>query len=407
MERNAPKILFVTHKYPPSLGGMQQQSYALTRNYQEIGESSVIAYNSRYPVWLFFLIIIPWVAIRLIKDREIDVIHGNDGLMGIFLTPFLISRKKVFVTVHGLDVYLGMRAYQWWVRTFLKRFEGVIAVSAETAAGCVERGVPEKKVSIVLNACDTNWSDSKDPEFAKWLKEQHGIDCDKQVIVLSAGRPVPRKGFSWFAGNVLPDLPDDAIYAVVGPASGAGPMLQFLRKFLPDALFQGLCHAVGAETDYIKLKDISQRPELKGRVALLGRLPREHLNQIYLHSHIYVMPNLKVEGDFEGFGLVIQEATYNGALCLAADVDGIPSAIRDGETGILLPSGNAAAWTARINALCADPEQRGSLARRFQAKLRKDMTTWADVALAYQRIFSVSLARDTKTSDGSPMSETH
>jgi phosphatidylinositol alpha-1,6-mannosyltransferase len=377
---------------------MQQQSYALTRNYQEISAASVIAYNSRYPVWLFFLIIIPWVVIRLLKDPEIDIIHGNDGLMGIFLTPFLISRKKVFVTVHGLDVYLGMRVYQWWVRNVLKRFEGVIAVSAETAAGCVERGVPETKVSIVLNACDTNWTDRKDPEFAKWLKEQHGIDCDKQVILLSAGRPVPRKGFSWFAAKVLPDLPEGIVYAVVGPVSGAGPILRFLRRFAPDALFRSLCHAVGAETDYVELKDISQRPELSGRIVILGRVPRERLNQIYLHSHIYVMPNLKVEGDFEGFGLVIQEATYNGALCLAAEVDGIPSAIRDGETGILLPSGNAEAWSAKIKEVCADPEKREGLSRSCQAALRKDMITWANVALAYRRIFADALLRDPERS---------
>ena len=29
------------------------------------------------------------------------------------------------------------------------------------------------------------------------------------------------------------------------------------------------------------------------------------------------MPNLKIDGDFEGFGLVALEAAYNGALCLA------------------------------------------------------------------------------------------
>ncbi|MFY0596609.1 MAG: glycosyltransferase family 4 protein [Cognatishimia sp.] len=405
MERNAPKVLFVTHKYPPSLGGMQQQSYALTRNYQDIGDASVIAYNSRYPVWLFFLIVIPWVALRLLKDRDIDIIHGNDGLMGIFLTPFLISRRKIFLTVHGLDVYLGMRPFQWWVRTFLKRFEGVIAVSAETAEGCIERGVPKEKASVVLNACDTNWTDDKDPEFAKWLKDQHGIDLGNQVILLSVGRPVPRKGFSWFAEKVLPDLPDGVIYAVVGPVSGAGPTLRFLRKFLPDTLFQGICHALGAETDYIKLEDISKRSELKGRIVLMGPLSRARLNQIYLHSQFFVMPNLKVEGDFEGFGLVIQEATYNGALCLAADADGIPSAIRDGETGILLPSGNAAAWAARINALFADPKERDSFARRCQSALRKDMTTWADVALAYHQLFVKSLTREAQASDRLPKSE--
>lgn len=392
MKRNTPKVLFVTHKYPPSLGGMQQQSYALTQSYSAIGEASVIAYNSRYPVWLFFCVVVPWIALRLLADREINVIHGNDGLMGIFLTPFLLTNRKVFLTVHGLDVYLGARAYQWWLQTFLKRFEGVIAVSAETAAGCIARGVPEAKVSTVLNACDTKWRDEKDPEFTSWLQTEHGVDCDTHFVIMSAGRPVPRKGFSWFATKVMPELPDNVVYVVVGPVSGAPAAMRFLQKFLPSALLQSLSHAVGAQSDYIRLRDASDRPNLKGRVVIAGPMTREPLNQMYLHSSVFVMPNLRVEGDFEGFGLVIQEATYNGALCLAADVDGIPSAIRDGETGILLPSGNSDAWVAQINALCADPATRQKRAIAFKTALRENMMTWGDVAKAYKRLFGAAVA---------------
>lgn len=388
MDPNAPKVLFVTHKYPPSLGGMQRQSFELTSNYMKIGKASLIAYNSRYPVSLFFLIVIPWILLRLLKDREIEVIHGNDGLMGIFLTPFLASRRKVFLTVHGLDVYLGARVYQWWVRTFLKRFDAVIAVSVQTAEGCIVRGVAPEKVSTVLNACDKNWTHQKDPAFAQWLRDKHGIDPSTHIVITSAGRPVPRKGFSWFAAHVMPKLPENVVYVVAGPVSGMGLIMTVLRRALPRALFESVCHAVGAETDSAKLIDLADGPDLKGRLVLAGPMTRKPLNQMYLHSRIFVMPNLRIQGDFEGFGLVIQEATYNGALCLAADADGIPSAIRDRETGILLPSGDVDAWAAEINALCANPDELQLLARTYQANLQDGLMTWADVARSYQRIFA-------------------
>lgn len=382
-----PKVLFVTHKYPPSLGGMQRQSYELISNYRQIEDVSLISYNSRYPVWLFFLIIVPWVAIRLVRERDINVIHGNDGLMGVFLTPFLLTRRKLFVTVHGLDVFLGLPLYQWWVRTWLRRFDGVIAVSRETAAGCVARGILESKVSCVLNTCDHDWTNDPDPKFAAWLKKEHGLDLDGKVVVASAGRPVPRKGFSWFASQVLPKLPDNVVYLIAGPKSEQGLALRFLRAVLPESAFKSLCHAIGIETDYAKLKEITENPAMSGRLVILGPMTRGPMNQLYLHSQIFAMPNLKVEGDFEGFGLVVLEAVYNGALCLAADVDGIPSAVRHGETGLLLASGDPTAWINTITELCENPAQLKASAIACRKALRADDYTWRDVALAYREQF--------------------
>ncbi len=381
------KVLFVTHKHPPSLGGMQRQSFELVQSYREIGEVSLIAYNSRYPIWLFFLIVVPWVAIKLAIERDIDLIHGNDGLMGVFLTPFLVMRQRVFVTVHGVDVVLGSRIYQWWVRTWLPRFDGIIAVSWQTVEACLSRGIPESKVGCVLNACDRNWNDKLDPEFSTWLKEEHGLDWTQKTVIASVGRPVPRKGFYWFASEVLPQLPDSVAYVIAGPRAEDSLALRVLRAALPPKAFKSFCHAIGIGTDYTKLKTIKEEQSIAGRFVMLGALSRQQLNQLYLHAKIFAMPNLKVDGDFEGFGLVLQEAAYNGALCLAADVDGIPSAIRPNETGILLPSGAPTAWIKTITDLCADPDQLNSSAKEFQQAIRADNYGWMDVALAYRQRF--------------------
>ena len=387
-----PKVLFVTHKHPPSLGGMQRQSFELVRNYRQIGDASLIAYNSRYPVWMFFLIVVPWVAIKLAIERDIELIHGNDGLMGVFLTPFLVTRRKLFVTAHGLDIVLGSRLYQWWVRTWLRRFDGIIAVSWQTAEACIARGIPEPKVGCVLNACDRDWTDDPDPGFTKWLKDEHGLDWGEKVIIASVGRPVPRKGFSWFASEVLPKLPDTAVYLIVGPKAEESVGLRLLRAALPPSAFKSLCHAIGIGTDYVKLRDILETPNMAGRLVMLGALSRDQLNQLYLHAQILAMPNLKVDGDFEGFGLVAQEAAYNGALCLAADADGIPSAIRDGETGILLPSGAPTPWVNKIAELCAEPGRLEGLAMAFQQNVRADDYGWKHVALAYRERFEKAFA---------------
>ena len=42
------------------------------------------------------------------------------------------------------------------------------------------------------------------------------------------------------------------------------------------------------------------------------------------------MPNIRIYGDAEGFGLVALEAVMNGTVALVAGIEGITEAIRNG-----------------------------------------------------------------------------
>ena len=182
---NTQKVLFVTHKYPPSIGGMQKQSFELTENYKKIEDCEVIAFKSNYPIWMFFFLIIPRVFVCLLRKPEIKIIHGNDGLMGLFLTPFLLTRRKMFVTIHGLDIVYGISIYQWWIRNFLKRFDGVITVSKETRIECISRGLNPNKVHFIPNAVDSINSTKKEKGFMilRSSVSRSGIDSPWPSIV--------------------------------------------------------------------------------------------------------------------------------------------------------------------------------------------------------------------------------
>ena len=78
-------------------------------------------------------------------------------------------------------------------------------------------------------------------------------------------------------------------------------------------------------------------------------MPMSDILQILKSSEAFVMPNIKVEGDMEGFGLVALEAILAGTVVFAAGHEGITDAIHDQLNGFLLPSGDEQQWVARLN----------------------------------------------------------
>src|SRR5690606_17147096 len=70
---------------------------------------------------------------------------------------------------------------------------------------------------------------------------------------------------------------------------------------------------------------------------------------------LFVMPNIPVPGDMEGFGVVMLEAGLCGLPILAADLEGIRDVVRDGENGMLLPAGDADAFARAIESFRHNP----------------------------------------------------
>jgi D-inositol-3-phosphate glycosyltransferase len=63
------------------------------------------------------------------------------------------------------------------------------------------------------------------------------------------------------------------------------------------------------------------------------------------------MPNQPSENqtDVEGFGLVAAELSVQGMPLIASNIEGLTSAVMDGETGFLLPHDDIDAWVDKIN----------------------------------------------------------
>ncbi len=137
------------------------------------------------------------------------------------------------------------------------------------------------------------------------------------------------------------------------------------------------------------------RPEVEAmfasfgaRVRFLGLVSeRRLLAALYAAADLLVWPAVN-----EAFGMVFLEAALQGCPALAGAAGGVPGVVRDGETGILVPHRDAAAFAAALSRLCADPSPLGAMgaaARRFAREER----SLADAARRLRAVLDSSVER--------------
>ena len=89
-------------------------------------------------------------------------------------------------------------------------------------------------------------------------------------------------------------------------------------------------------------------------VKFLGDIPDEKLGAIYAQADIFAMTSMPHRHSVEGFGLVYLEAGVHGLPVIAHAIGGVPEAVIDGETGLLVTPGDGAALTAWIEGQSAE-----------------------------------------------------
>ncbi len=378
------EILVISHKYPPSIGGMQKQCYELVQGLKKRHTVIELIHKGGAKV-PFLLLASVRAAILLKRNPKVELVYANDGLMAFFLTPlFWMTKVPVAITAHGLDVVFPMKFYQRWLPKYFNKARAVIAVSEGTTQELLDRNISRERVFTVRNGFDPKEGKSQVTENTLLERE---IDITKKKVIVSIGRSVERKGFSWFVTNVMPKLGEDVVYLIIGPRLGDHHKLQRMRKLLPPSIFKSLVLLNGIPLDEITLVEKIQELNFQDRVFHVSGLSNEEVTSVLKSADLYAMPNIPVTGDYEGFGLVALEAVTAGLLCVASEVDGIPSAIQDKQNGILLPPGDVASWVEEITHWLGNPDERKELASRFRANAVNDCLSWQDMAAAYEEVF--------------------
>ncbi len=105
----------------------------------------------------------------------------------------------------------------------------------------------------------------------------------------------------------------------------------------------------GDGTDRPRLEQLARDLGVADSVEFLGRIPDEELHRRYAACDLFVLPSRA-----EGFGIVFLEAASYRKASVGADSGAIPEVIGDGETGAVVPAGDARQLAARLLALLGD-----------------------------------------------------
>jgi len=322
-------ILFVSRK-GKGKGGMQQLSTDLWQmicrlypnNARAVVSTGVLSHILLLPKVLWFA-------------RTTQHVHLADAALSplAWILSKIYPHLQISVTACGLDLTYDRRLYQAILRHTINAYDVIVCISNHTAKEAMSRVSDPTKV--VMIPCGI------------WKVDDLSTAGTGPVRLITVGRLIRRKGVAWFIESVLPLLlikNPDLIYTVVGD----GPDVR---------LVQG----------------IVKRLELESSVELLSNVSEKEKNDLYRKSHLFVMPNIPVQGDTEGFGIVCIEASARGIPVVAARIQGVQDAVRKGKTGTFFETEDALSAAKAIQNIIEDPFDRNEVARYTRAKYSWDV----------------------------------
>lgn len=365
-------LVLVTHEFFPHRGGIAVYAAEMARAAHQLGYAvevwaPALPAGAAEATWPFQVRRLPlagdhgllsqWrMARELLQQRDrlrsaTLYIPEPGPLLAMLLLQYFDTLRpaQLLLTFHGSEIQrLASRWPLRWSTTHLLQKAARISVVSHFARDLLQKYFPAAahKVVVTPGALRTDLATaSAIPVTAPREK----------LIILTVARLNPRKG-QLEVITALKALPAarrrEIEYWLVGAHS---------KENYDVALDQA-----AAEADF--------------PVKFLGDIPDEQLGAIYAQSDIFAMTSMPHRHSVEGFGLVYLEAGSHGLPVIAHAIGGVPEAVVDGETGLLVAPGDGPALTAAFARLLGDPALRRRLGDA--GRVRAWRHSWRDSAQA-------------------------
>ena len=363
--------VFITQDYPPDRGGIARRHVELCRRISpepvvvstvaapdaeafDRGESYRIV-REAFPFDRAKLLQnqIQWARTLASLSREADIVHcGNIRPAGYpswwvharYGTPYLLY-------VNGLDLMRERQKAEGWLkrrtaRAIFGNAAGIVANSTWTAELSrivmrelrIRRAPPVRAIDLGTDPKQFNPRNDTGT-----LRRRFGIG-DAPLLVTVA-RLMPHKG-------------QDVALTALAKLRAKRPSVRYL--------------VVGDGPDESRLRGIVRQLGLENAVHFAGALDDAEVAEAYATATLYVgLSRIENNMDVEGFGIAFVEAGASGAAVVAGDSGGVRSAVRDGETGVLVPPRDVERAAEMIGSLLDDEGRRRAMGEAGRAAVER------------------------------------
>ncbi len=364
--------VFGAKTYPPKIGGIETHIYHLTKKIkrmrvrffifvgveknQSIEESideyiNIIRVRHSSHRYLLKISMVPPILMKVRKLRDkIDIYHAHDVVFGFFLG--ILGYHPLIYTAHGCsflrsDWPFGIKhILKFMEKTIFKKADAIICVDFKTKE-IIER-YRKKNLFVIPNGVDIE----KFKNLAKPLEYKN----DK-IIIFSAGRMIPSKGFQDLIDAYLmlnEDLKNKAELFI----SGTGPYLDFLKK----------------------------KAKLDKRIHILGYVPK--IEPYFAYADIFVLPS-----HYEGFPFTLLEAMAAKTASISTDVGDISQRFKNNKEILIVPPGDVEQLSHSIETLIKDEKLRNTLANHSHKKIKEEYS-WDIISKEIYSVYSLFVKRD-------------
>ena len=287
---------------------------------------------------IFAFISMMWLNVyALLRSCQLSsayIYYSLSYPVGIAAPLLKFLGKKYIIHVYGSELFRKRSKVSLaWQRFIYRRAHKIVAISNWTKNALIEFGAPADKIVVIHPRI------SPDRFMCPIGIEEFRVveDLVNKKVLLTVAHVIHRKG-QHLVIQALPELikrHPDLIYVIVG----GGPDEQSLRQ---------LVQKLGVH-DHVRFP--GNRDQIK-----------------FFHTcDIFVMPSLYItepRGDIESFGIVYIEANLCQKPVIGANNGGIPDAIIDGETGLLINTGDVDDLVEKIDTLLTDKQLANKLGKQ-------------------------------------------
>jgi len=356
------RILLATNDFLPKVGGIQTYCYQLAKKLTSLGEKIVVLapgvegalefdkrqnfkiIRIRKKISLYFTF---FSTLRRERIEKILVAHrANYARLASWAN--ILLKTPYDIIAYGGEILLPKRKSA--IKKNFARAEKVITISNFTKGRLIEIGIPEKKIAVIHPGVDPA---KFNPELSP-AEIRKRFNLENKRVILTVSHLVKRKGHH----NVLKTLP------------------QVLEK-IPNLIYL----IIGKGTEEEKLKGVVKDLKLEDKVIFAGKVKEEELPLYYGACDLFIMPSyeIKEKGDVEGFGIVYLEAGASGKPVIGGYSGGVPDAIIDGETGLLVDPLNINQIAEALVKLLTNPEFSRKLGEKGRKRVEQELN-WQEMA---------------------------